>query len=210
MSNVPEVVVFNDGDHLAQILKDFKGYSQFTLVTITEPNCTKKARGNVNPADKGRPFSDFFKGKIYKTAKRYASLGYDYEKSVQNRLAKEGKDDAAAEFEGQSLPWGDWWDGSKVVLKHHDKFYIRITYLNANGAATKYIYHYDDGDEITGDDLEILKKDFLPLKKSDSRQGTDDEIMVNSIKAENIMEMRVGGKRLVHRSVIAREKMNKL
>ena len=210
MSNDPQTVIFNDGEHLAQLLKDFNGYSQFTLVTITEPNVTKKARGNINPDDKGRPFADFFKGTIYKTAKRYASLGYNYEKSVTNRLAKEGKDEASEEFEAMPLPWGAWWDGSKVVLIHKDVFYIRITYLNANGAATKYIYHYDDGEEITGDLLEILKKDFLDLKKSSSRQGTDDEIIVNSIKAENIMEMRVGGKRLVHRSVIAREKMNKL
>jgi len=205
MSNDPQTIVFNDGKHLAEILKDFNGYSQFTLVTITEPKCTVKSRGIKS--EKGTPFGQLFKGKIFKTAKRYASLGYDYEKSVNARLEKEGKE---SDFDARSLPWGEWWDGSKVVLVHKDQFYIRITYLNANGAASKYIYHYDDGEEITGELLEILKKDFLPPDKSRTRQGTDDAVVVNSIRAENIMEMRVWNKRLVHRSVIARERLNSL
>lgn len=205
MSNDPQTIVFNDGKHLAEILKNFNGYSQFTLVTITEPKCTKKSRGIKS--EKGTPFDQLFKGKIYKTAKRFASLGYDYQKSVNTRLEKEGKE---ADFNARELSWGHWWDDSKVVLTHKDQFYIRITYLNANGAASKYIYHYDDGEEITGDLLEILKYDFLDKKPERTRQGTDDAVIVNSIKAENIMEMKVWGKRLVHRSVIARERLNNL
>ena len=205
MSKDSKTVVFNDGKHLAQILKDFKGFSQFTLITVTQATCNKKARGKV--AEKNVPFDDIFKGKIMKTAKRYASLGYDYEKSVNTRL---GKEDKEKDFEAHPLPWGNWWEDSKVVLIHKDTLYIRITYLNANGKASKEIYHYEDGEEITGDDLDILKLDFLPVKSDRSRQGTDNEVIINSIKAENIMEMRVGGKRLVHRTVIARENMNKL
>ena len=121
-----EFITYDNGEGLANLIKDFKGYSQFTLVTITEPKCIKFSRTT------GAPFESIFKGKIYKKAIRYASLGYDYEKSVNNRLAKEGQ---KKDFESFPLPWGEWVEGSKTVISHKGVMYARISYLNANSMA---------------------------------------------------------------------------
>ena len=262
----PETVIFNDGEDLARKVKDYKGYSQFTLTTITDPNPLKKSRGTTLDSDeqpvyeKGTGFAEIFGCKnteILKTAKRFASFGYIFGKTVSNRMLKEmgakiddvegsvkivdiqrinsagdlvSVDDIETDENGNKklthkLPWGRWWDDSKTVILHTPKGadkelkYIRVSYLNANYRKGISIFHDKDGKEIKGIKREVLKKDFLKIRSEGSSviylvlsNGNRLEVkkpIVNNFQANNIMEMRIDGKRLVHRSVIASENINR-
>ena len=189
--------VYNNGNELADLLTNYKGSSQFSLVTVTVPRQNKKSRGVIT--DKGTLFSDLFKGLVYKTAKRHATIGVSYQNAVNGRLKKEDQPDAG-EFQAEGLPFGEWREGSKVVIDYNGVPYIRVTYLNANKGES--VYHYADGEQISGNDLEILKADFLPEVKTDTRQGTDNPVKVNSIKAENIMGLSIDGEFWTHRLAI--------
>ena len=102
---------------------------------------------------------------IIKVSTFGAGIGYDYTKSVQNKLLKEGK--SIEEYEAKES-WHVPYNGSKVIRKHKssDELYFYVT-LNANsGSESKYI-NIMTGEEIPKDKL----KDFLPVESAPKNQG---------------------------------------
>ena len=80
--------------------------------------------------------------------------------SVRKRLISEGKflvDPETGETYvfPEKLSWGEWVDGSDVLIKHKDQYYVRL-YTSPNKPKVKYFL---DGTEIAADELK--KKDLL-------------------------------------------------
>lgn len=64
-----------------------------------------------------------FKGRVQKLTITPMQFGYDYERAVNNRLAREGKE---ANFSAEKLPWGEWLKGwENKVLEYKDMLYLR-------------------------------------------------------------------------------------
>lgn len=192
-SKVKAVVVFKDDKHLAELIKGFAGYSMATLDLTTVCKCTVKSRKN-----KEIKYGDVFEGTLMCSKHQYIGIGYEYRKSLNNRLEKQGEQ----AVETGELPWGQWHEGSKIVIEHKGNFYLRITYLNANEKYSSKIYHYENGDEIT-DEANLIKDDFLPLKK-------DTVLIVNSVKFAGIVRVVFDGKIFIRKGYLTAEDKGKL
>ena len=126
--NINPVIVFQDDFDLVSKIKDFKGHSQASIGMSTLQKCTVKNRTMKKPDI--QLFVDTFDGPIIKTSEKYISIGFEYQKSVNNRLVKEGKEN---DFEAQSLPWGgEWFENSKVIIIKRDKNGDVVTDGNGN------------------------------------------------------------------------------
>jgi hypothetical protein len=80
---------------------------------------------------------------------RYANMA-----SVKQRLMSEGKfvvdpTDGKAYVLPDKLSWGEWVDGSDVLIKHKDQYYVRL-YTSPNKPIVQYFL---DGVAITASEL---------------------------------------------------------
>lgn len=80
---------------------------------------------------------------------RYANMA-----SVRERLISEGKflvdpETGKTYVFPEKLSWGEWVDGSDVLIKHKDQYYVRL-YTSPNKPKVKYFL---DGEVITANDL---------------------------------------------------------
>jgi len=198
-----EVIVFETDRQLAGMIIDYKGHSQATIEMTTQPKFNKKSRLTKEP------FEAVYKGNVVCTSTRYVSIGHSYAKAVQTRLIKEGKitADQAIDYDGGSLPWGKWIDGSKILIEHKDQIYLRLTYLNANGYMSEKIYHYEDGTEIEDELIERLSE-FLPPENNNNKFNLDEPIIVNSIKLSGITSLRFDAKIFVRKGFEGNENEN--
>lgn len=183
-----EIINFKNSIEFVNLVKDFKGYGQISIDVTTKPKLTKKSRKDKTP------FNKLFKGNVVCKSKKFASIGYEYEKSVNNRLEKEEKEQI---FESQSLPWGEWVEGSKIIITHNDKYYLRISYLNANSKLNINEYQYENGEKLNEEERERLQE-FLPVKKeSNKKQGLENEIIINNMDINNIDSIRWDNKKYI-------------
>ena len=80
---------------------------------------------------------------------RYANMA-----SVRERLISEGKflvdpQDGSVHVFPEKLSWGEWVDGSDVLIKHKDQYYVRL-YTSPNKPVVQYFL---DGVAIAADEL---------------------------------------------------------
>jgi len=205
------VIVFRDDQDLVDKISGFKGYSQGVIGMSTLQKPIKKNR-LIPKGDDVQLFTDIFDGDIFCTSDRFVSIGFEYEKSVNNRLDKEGKE---KDFEAQGLPWGEWLPGSKIIITHTDKsgnfnYYLRLTYLNANDKASKALFHYEDGTHVKTELIDTLKNGFLPVKSKSKTQNTDNEVKVNAIKVAGIITLKFAGKTYVRKGYVTDEQKQQL
>jgi hypothetical protein len=185
-----EIISFKSSEELLNHMLNMKGSSMATLVTITEPKVTKKNRFTKVPYE-----IDFPKGKILCEAKRFGSIGNDYTISVSNRLESENKTDKAESFQAMPRTWGEPVEGSNFLIQYNNSYYLKFFYLNKNSELSEKKYYYSNGSQLTPEEVQKLEFGYLPVKHSDSgRQETDNPIIINNIKIDNIFEMRTFGK----------------
>ena len=82
---------------------------------------------------------------------RYANMA-----SVKERLMSEGKflvdpETGKTYVFPEKLSWGEWVEGSDVLIKHKDKYYVRL-YTSPNKPSVKYFL---DGVAISAEDLKV-------------------------------------------------------
>lgn len=130
-----------------------------------------------------------FKTKTFhKTAKLTGILGtgVNYERAVNNRRLKEGKE---ATFEAEPLPWGEWIPGLEgLAIKHGDMVYLRVSPTSSS----EEVITDEDGNIIDPKELEPFKP-----KKSPSRQGLENEFKVRTIKVINLLSLKACGEEIV-------------
>lgn len=124
--------------------------------------------------------------KVTKEVSYNMLLNANYTNMVNNRLAKEGKE---ANFEAKK-PWfdkvNDGFNGS-IVCKRSDPSELYLFFACNTAKTLKY---YVDGIEATETQIELIKR-FKPAKAQTS-QGTDEEIIVRTVKLENIKSLKCG------------------
>lgn len=100
-------------------------------------------------------------------------IGSNYQEEVNKQLEKEGKDSS---FVSNPRKWGIR-VGDSCLIEHKGNMYVDMIVKSSGEVSYEY-----DGEEIS-------KQDIIGLStpnSSYSRQGTDDEVVVRTIKLDNI------------------------
>jgi len=138
-----------------------------------------KKKKNPNPTP-----NPYYESGIRKVSKKFKLVtGFDYEKSVNNRLEKEGKE---GNFESKEN-WFDVVSKGLVVNKNNpDKFYFRYQYQTDS---TTESVSYFEGNPI---DKHVYQS-FLKEKSNYENQGLDNPLRFQVVGVENIKEISFGG-----------------
>ena len=195
------VFSFTNAKELRDMIANYEGFSWGTLKSRTALGINKKSR-----PDKDLAIDVFGPSGITSFGTSYLGVGYDYRTSVLNKRAKQSYVEDAKDWEPNSLPWGHWWNGSKVIIEHTKKgedeprYYMRITYNSANSFKNKSELFINDGKTPIPEELKKRIHEFQAPKKpskpaEDTSQGLDDEdkIEVRVFELNNILELSFGG-----------------
>lgn len=157
---------------ILEVLKGVKGCSLVGITYTTVEKLPKKLGLGV----------------VTRQVKGVVLLGasLDYERIVNKRRAKEGKE---PNFQALALPWGEWTKGFEgLLLNHKGKDYVRFYCLN-NKLKSSW---FEDGEQMSQERIEIVKAYKKGLAKS-SRQAIENELVVRSIDADNITSITLQG-----------------
>jgi hypothetical protein len=155
-----------------------------------------KKTKNTNPTP-----NPFFEGGVYNLSRKYKIVtGFDYEKSINRRLEKEGKE---GNFEGGYKPTIDevtgevkqrevWFDilskGLVTDKKTRSKFYLRYQFLKDSTIGQPEYFH-------NGNPIEKQMFESFLTKKSEGyqNQGLDDTLNFQVCDLNNILFLSMGG-----------------
>ena len=150
-----------------------------TFLAITEVKMNKT----------GNPYHE----RITKKQKSNVFINFDYAKSVNRALTKEGKE---ADFEAKPRKWGERLTGTPLVF-HKDEYYLEARFLNNE---PKVEYFLDNTESV---DKEVFES-FLPPKNNSSikeHQGLEEEIIIRDFKVRNIREITLDGNHYVRTDI---------
>jgi hypothetical protein len=136
-----------------------------------------------------------FKGRVQKFTITPMQFGYDYEKAVNNRLVREGREPI---FKADKLPWGRWINaGFNKVIEHNDEYYLR-TYCVRN--ARPKTFYLLDGVIATKEEYAEFSKWFKPSSVSEKQTacGLEEEFQVKprNFKFSNIVAVTINHTRV--------------
>lgn len=136
---------------------------------------------------RGNPLKD---ATVTKLVTYISLLNANYQNCVNNALEREGKDSNFKSKENWFTTIYDSFNGSLVAKKSDEK----CTYLKMIvKSATTHTY-FINGIEATVEQIETIKQ--FRQKSSATTQGLDTEIIVRTIKTENIISVKTGGQEL--------------
>lgn len=168
---------------LKDLLLSLHGSSQVTVdlkIDVT-PKCTKASRTT------GLSLKETFGHEsITQLSRRYGTCGLHYDIGINNRLKKEGNPNT---FTVESRSWGER-IGKSFLIQHKDQTYLEMFYENKNSPAGRVKYLFEDGTELSPEQIYILEKDFLPKHHGSRKQqalGIQKEVAVNNIKLSNLV-----------------------
>ena len=154
---------------------------------------TKNPNPTVNP---------FFENGVYDLSRKYKIVtGFDYVKSINRRLEKEGKE---GNFEGGYKPVIDettgevisqrevWFDmiskGLVTDKKTHSKFYLRYQYMKDSIIGqSEYLFN---GNPIM---REMFESYLTKKSESYANQGLDDTLNFQVVDVNNLVTISMGG-----------------
>lgn len=115
------------------------------------------------------------------------SLNCNYQNSVNNALGREGKEQNFVSKENWHKTVYDSFNGSIVAKKSDES----CTYLKmiVNSATTHQ--YFVNGILATDEQIETIKQ--FKQKSSAANQNLDNEIVVRTIKIQNILKVKAGG-----------------
>jgi hypothetical protein len=181
---------------IIEALRKIKGIGDFQIVAETEQVALKKSRVTKVPTPSKYE-------KITKIKLATVSLGNDYEKEVNARLIKEGKDDnfksqgtycvPLTRLEGElkalaerllntfGLSMGD--KLSKVIYKHKEKdqLYVRVYPNLAKAYESNSVYFDSEGNQLSKDEYEKIKEEYLSLDKKIGKGANVAEKFIDKI-----------------------------
>lgn len=162
-------------------ITNLKGATPATLVIETRPKMNKYARtadehGNKLP----NPYLD----SVVKRTRLNVFLNVNYENSVNRQRGREGSEQT---FESQQRAWGTHVSPSLIV--NEGRYYIQ--YKLEKRFESDYI------DVRTGETINPnILAEYLPPKKKSRTQGTNKEIIINTVKLENVTNINVAGQEI--------------
>lgn len=157
---------------LINVIKFFKGCTFVSVVWFSDKESMNDKLVAMKPADgKGRALkanNPLFNRLTAISVGINLQLGIDYEKSVNNRLKKNG---ISEKFEAEQLPWGHWFEytnekGENVscfprLIEHKEKMYLRL--YKAKNTSIRIAY-YIDGERVSYESI----KDYLKQESHES------------------------------------------
>jgi hypothetical protein len=157
---------------LVNIVKFFKGCTFISLVWFSDEESMNDKLVAMKSADgKGRALKA--NNPLYNRLTAInvginVQMGIDYQKSVNNRLKKNGIDE---KFEAEPLRWGHWYEyqnekGEMVstfprLIEHCGKMYLRLYKAKNTAVRTSY---YLDGQKVPYEQI----KDYLKTEENES------------------------------------------
>jgi len=195
------VYTFKTAEELRDMIADFKGFSWGSMKSRTKLGINKKSR-----IDHSVTAEQFYgPSGITAIGTKYLGIGYDYRTSVVNKRVKVEVENAE-EWNPQSLPFGQWVEGSKVIIVHTPKdadrehYYLRVTYNSKNSKNnTSELFVNGGKDKLSEEQIKRLNEFMAPKAEpktaAENSQGLDDEdaITVRTFDLENILELTFGG-----------------
>jgi hypothetical protein len=164
MDDFVEHIYFKTDNELKDLLFNKIEEQECKLTTISYPKCTKKSR-----LDK-ELFESVFLNEIVCINIKNVIVGANY----RDILKKYGI--TTEESEPLELPWGEWVNGTNVLIFHKDNYYLRIYNIDKKGQK-----HYVYANNIEIDNNAIKRLDeFLPIEK---------ESIINNVKLSNIKKI---------------------
>jgi hypothetical protein len=184
----------NNPDFISFVSRTPEKMNQYLDYWLTGDNGkkTKNTNPTVNP---------FFENGIFNLSRKYKIVtGFDYEKSINRRLEKEGKE---GNFEGGYKPTIDevtgevkqrevWFDilskGLVTDKKTRSKFYLRYQFLKDSTIGQPEYFH-------NGNTIEKQMFESYLTKKSEGyqNQGLDDTLNFQVCDLNNILFLSMGG-----------------
>lgn len=137
-----------------------------------------------------------FKGRVQKFTITPMQFGYDYERAVNNRLAREGKE---ANFSAEKLPWGSWRKGwENKVIEYKDMLYLR-TYCVRN--ARPRTYYLLDGHLASAEEYAMfapyLKSSSSSAKQEDAGLAEEFQVKPRDYKFKSIVAITLNHTRVI-------------
>jgi len=150
-----------------KFLEQFVGASAIQLFTLTEPDTLVKSRVTKEPT----PFD-----KLQHMKNFNANIGYKYEDRVNNQIKRESKE---IEFFAKNHKWAMHVKGAIMTdKKTQSKFYC--AYIQKRVDESEY---YADGKSVNISEY----SEYLQKKSNYSSQPTEEKIIVQMVKVENLI-----------------------
>ena len=129
-------------------------------------------------------------GRLTKRVKASMSFNYNYEKAVNNRLEREGKE---PNFDGGKLPWGTWSVYNKFI-SHKGELYVRLYEIPTNVPQVVYLL---DGVEVSEVEMAQIRP-YLPTRKASAKQEDaglveEKQVMPKAVNVANIDSLSICG-----------------
>lgn len=169
MDDFVEHIYFKTDNELKELLLKEIQEQVCKITIVSSPKCTKKSR-----LDK-ELFESVFLNEIVCINVKNVIVGANY----RDILKKYGI--TTEESEPLELPWGEWVNGTNVLIFHKNNYYLRI--YNTDKKGQKH-YVYVNGIEINANAIKRLDE-FLPIEK---------ENIINNIKLSNIKKIEFADK----------------
>ncbi len=150
------------------------GVKSSTFVTITtytlEDKMNKNVEGTPNP---------FYK-QLYKRSKVNGTIRFYYDRAVNKKRDKEDKD---PDFVALPRSWGEWIDGSPLVIS--DKGNVSLVIMIKSRE-----HQYEQNGEIIP--TEIVDP-WLRETQEGTRQGLDNPVVYRNFRLDNITNINMNG-----------------
>lgn len=119
-------------------------------------------------------------GRVTKQTTMIVRVNEDYEEAVNDMRKEEG---VRGKFTAKKLPWGQHVPNSPLI-EHKGNYYLQARIMSSNPPI-----YFLDGKECTYNQLMSIKA-YVPEKKEGTgRQKTDEEVVIRTIKLENIIAL---------------------
>ena len=136
---------------------------------------------------RGNPLKD---ATVTKLVSYISLLNANYQNTVNNALEREGKDKNFVSKENWFTTIFDSFNGSLVAKKSDTNCH----YLKMIVKSAKTHKFFVDGIEATEEQMEVIRQ--FKQSSSPTSQGLDNEIIVRTIKTQNIISVKTGGEEL--------------
>lgn len=166
-------VVLVDKMGLVRELMQVKGAIPATIIATTKENMNKT----------NNPYHD----RVTKRQQSNVIINFSYEKAVNKRLEKEGKE---ADFVPHQRKWGERLPNTPIVF-HNNTYYLEAGFLTKNTPKVEYFLDGEPSDKA-------VFETYLKSKESSSAstQGleNENEVVLRDFKIDSVEEIRMNGK----------------
>ena len=157
-----------------EYLRNLKGCQFVNVIALTEADMNKR--------------NNAYYGRVMKLSITPMQIGFDYQKAVNNRLKREGKE---PNFIAESLKWGEWEIYNKVIA-HKGEQYLRTYCVKNRHPKTYYLL---DGRLATKEEFtqfsQFFKTKTASQKQTDMGLEEEEQVKPRNYKFSNLVSITI-------------------